>query len=51
LETGENHVKYMVKSSKKSSRKFHYVGKLEFYIHVNVQVEIQNGLGAMKMPN
>ena len=51
VETGENHEKNVFKSSKKFSQKMNYVGKVEFYIHGNLQVETQNGLEAMKMTN
>ena len=29
----------------------HYIGKVEFYRHVNLQVETRNYLGATKMTN
>ena len=49
VETGENHEKFIFKTSKKFLTKIHYVGNVEFYRHANLQVETQKQLGATKM--
>ena len=51
VETGENHENIMFESFKKLSTKMRYVGKVEFYRHVNLQVKTQNSLGDIKKTN
>ena len=41
----------MIKSSKKFGTKMHYVGKAEFYMRANLQVENKKSLGDMKITN